>query len=61
MNMKMLLLDDHPLVRSALESVIQSMGRQVTLVTAATAAQAQAAWPTVAHRPGPAGPAVARW
>ncbi|NBQ90765.1 MAG: DNA-binding response regulator [Betaproteobacteria bacterium] len=39
--MKMLLLDDHPLVRSALESVIQSMGRQVTLVTAATAAQAQ--------------------
>lgn len=40
--MKVLLLDDHPLVRSALESVIESMGRDVTVVPAATAAQARA-------------------
>ena len=39
--MKMLLLDDHPLVRSSLESVIQSMGREITVLSAATAAQAQ--------------------
>ena len=40
--MKVLLLDDHPLVRSALQSVIESMGREATVVPAATVAQARA-------------------
>lgn len=40
--MKVLLLDDHPLVRSALETVIQSLGQGVSVVAAATAAQAKA-------------------
>jgi DNA-binding NarL/FixJ family response regulator len=39
--MKMLLLDDHPLVRCALESVIQSLGREVSVHSAGSAAQAQ--------------------
>ncbi len=38
--MKMLLVDDHPLVRSALESVIASMGREITVLSAGSAAQA---------------------
>jgi DNA-binding NarL/FixJ family response regulator len=38
--MKMLLVDDHPLVRSALESVILSMGREITVLGAGSAAQA---------------------
>lgn len=41
--MKILLLDDHPLVRAALESVIQTMGREITVVAAATAAEARTA------------------
>jgi DNA-binding NarL/FixJ family response regulator len=39
--MKMLLLDDHPLVRCALESVIQSLGSEVTVHSVASTAQAQ--------------------
>ena len=40
--MKVLLLDDHALVRSALESVIQSMDRTVSVLSAGSAAQARA-------------------
>ncbi len=40
--MKVLLLDDHPLVRSALESVIQALGQDIAVVPVATAAQARA-------------------
>lgn len=39
--MKVLLLDDHPLVRSALESVIRSLGREVNVLSVANAAQAR--------------------
>lgn len=39
--MKVLLLDDHPLVRSALESVISSLGREVAVTSAATAAESR--------------------
>lgn len=39
--MKVLLLDDHPLVRSALESVIRSLGCEVTVLPVATAIQAR--------------------
>lgn len=39
--MNVLLLDDHPLVRSALESVVSSLGSEVTVHPASTGAQAQ--------------------
>jgi len=35
--MKVLLLDDHPLVRSALESVLRSLGNEVTVLSVANA------------------------
>lgn len=38
--MKVLLLDDHPLVRSALESVIRTLTQNVTVQTASNGAQA---------------------
>ncbi|MFM8510976.1 MAG: response regulator [Betaproteobacteria bacterium] len=41
LKMKMLLLDDHPLVRCALEAVIQSLGREVTVHSVASTAHAQ--------------------
>jgi DNA-binding NarL/FixJ family response regulator len=41
-NMKVLLLDDHPLVRSALESVIRSLGREITVFSVAKIDQANA-------------------
>jgi DNA-binding NarL/FixJ family response regulator len=41
-NMKVLLLDDHPLVRSALESVIRSLGREITVFSVARIEQASA-------------------
>ncbi len=40
--MKVLLLDDHPLVRSALESVIRSLGREITVFSVARIEQASA-------------------
>lgn len=39
--MKVLLLDDHPLVRAALESVIQGLDRDLSVLAAASAAQAR--------------------
>lgn len=41
--MKVLLVDDHPLILSALQSVIQGLGDDVTVDGAASAAQARAA------------------
>ena len=41
--MKVLLVDDHPLILSALQSVIQGLGDDVTVVGAASAAQARTA------------------
>jgi DNA-binding NarL/FixJ family response regulator len=41
--MKLMLLDDHALVRTALESVIQSLGRVVSVLSVGTAAQARSA------------------
>ena len=38
--MKVLLIDDHPLILSALQSVIQGLGDDVTVVGAGSAAQA---------------------
>jgi DNA-binding NarL/FixJ family response regulator len=40
--MKVLLVDDHPLILDALRSVIQGMGDDVTVFTAASAAEARA-------------------
>ncbi len=40
--MKVLLIDDHPLILSALQSVIQGLGDDVTVVGAGSAAQARA-------------------
>jgi DNA-binding NarL/FixJ family response regulator len=41
MTMKVLLVDDHPLILDALRSVIQGMGNDSTVYTAASAAQAR--------------------
>ena len=41
--MKVLLVDDHPLILSALQSVIQGLGDDVTVIGAASAAQARSA------------------
>jgi DNA-binding NarL/FixJ family response regulator len=41
--MKVLLVDDHPLILSALQSVIQGLGDDVTVVGAGSAAEARAA------------------
>ncbi len=39
--MKVLLIDDHPLIRSALQSVIQGLGDDVTVAGAGSAQEAR--------------------
>ena len=41
--MKVLLVDDHPLILSALQAVIQGLGDDVTVIGAASAAEARKA------------------
>jgi DNA-binding NarL/FixJ family response regulator len=40
-SMKVLLIDDHPLILAALENVIQGLGRDVSVVTASSAQEAR--------------------